>query len=109
MLQNEAIGQKECLELLGVTIDSTLSMNLHIKNTLNKVYAKLSAIQQIKNVISIETAAKLYKAFVLPQFENCSTLLLGITNEFAISLRKPIVLVSDLSSNYPTIVHVKMP
>ena len=37
MLKNEAIEQKECLELLGVTIDSTLSMNLHIKNTLNKV------------------------------------------------------------------------
>lgn len=88
MLQNEAIGQKECLTLLGVTIDSTLSMNLHIKNTLNKVYAKLSAIQQIKNVISIETAAKLYKAFVLPHFEYCSPLLLGITNRLRDKLEK---------------------
>ena len=58
-IKNKIIEQEECLDLLGVTIDSSLSMNVHIHNTLNKVYAKLSAIRRIKNFISIDTAAKL--------------------------------------------------
>ena len=87
-IKNKIIEQKECLDLLGVTIDSSLTMNVHIKNTLNKVYAKLSAIRRIKNLISINTATKLYKAFILPHFEYCSPLLLGVTNGLRDKLEK---------------------
>lgn len=78
-IKNKVIEQNECLDLLGVTIGSSLTMNVHIKNTLNKVCTKLSAIRRIKYFISIDTATKLYKAFILPHFEYCSPLLLGVT------------------------------
>jgi hypothetical protein len=87
-IKNKIIEQNECLDLLGVTTDSSLSMNVHIKNMLNQVYAKLSAIRRIKNFISIDTTAKLYKAFILPHFEYCSPLLLGVTKGLHDKLQK---------------------
>ena len=87
-IKNKIIEQKECLDLLGVTIDSSLTLNVHIKNTLNKVYVKLSAIRRIKNLISILTATKLYKALILPHFEYCSPLLFGVTKGLRDKLEK---------------------
>ena len=45
---------------------------------MKKVYAKVAALRGIKRLITVEVAAKLYKAYILPHLEYCGPLLLGI-------------------------------
>ena len=45
---------------------------------MKKVYAKVAALRGIKRLITVEVAAKLYKAYILPRLEYCGPLLLGI-------------------------------
>ena len=42
---------------------------------LRKVYAKVAALRGIKRLITVEVAAKLYKAYILPHLEYCGSLL----------------------------------
>ena len=53
------------LKLLVGTIDNKLTFSSHIKLVLSKV-----------NAIDSDTALKLYKAYILPHFDYCSTLLI---------------------------------
>ena len=66
------------LKLLGVTIDNNLTFSLHIKLVLSKIHAKIAALRRIRNFIDSDTAVKLYKSYILPHFDYCSPLLIGI-------------------------------
>ena len=66
------------LKLLGVTIDNNLTFSSHIKLVLSKIHAKIAALRRIRNFIDSDTAVKLYKSYILPHFDYCSPLLIGI-------------------------------
>ena len=63
------------LKLLGVTIDNKLTFSSHIKLVLSKIHAKIAALRRIRNFIDSNTAVKLYKSYILPHFDYCSSLL----------------------------------
>ena len=66
------------LHLLGVTIDNKLTFSSHIKLVLSKIHAKISTLRRIRNFIDNDTALKLCKSYILPHFDYCSPLLMGI-------------------------------
>lgn len=68
------------IKLLGVTIDNKLTFSSHIKLVLSKIHAKMAALRRIRNFIDSNTALKLYKSYILPHFDYCSPLLIGINN-----------------------------
>ena len=61
-----------------MTIDTKLTFSSHIKLVLSKIHAKIAALRRIRNFIDNNTAVKLYKSYILPHFDYCSLLLIGI-------------------------------
>ena len=67
------------LKLFGLTWDKKLSCKPHVDVTLNEAYAKIAALHGIKHLVPSNVMITLYKAYVLPHFEYCSPLPLGIS------------------------------
>ena len=64
-------------DLLGVTIDKELSFNhRHISQISEKFNKQFSVLKRFKNIITSNVMLRLYKAFILPQFN--IALLFGI-------------------------------
>jgi len=66
------------LKILGVTLDKRLIYKEHITEQLKKVYAKTAALKRISRFISVNTMTLLYKTFIVPHLEYCSTLFIGL-------------------------------
>ena len=75
---NSQIEIRDSLKILGVTIDRNLSYKLHIKDLLSKVYPLVAALRRLKRLVPHDTIIRLYKAYVVPHYDYCSPLLLGI-------------------------------
>ena len=67
------------IKLLGVTIDNLLSFQAHIKEICRKVNAKVSIFRPILKHIPPDIMIKLFKAFILPHFEDTSPLFAGLS------------------------------
>ena len=65
-------------KLLGVTIDNSLSFQVHIKEICRKVHTKVSILRRIRKLIPQETILKLNMASILPHFEYSAPLFLGL-------------------------------
>src|SRR6056300_1451500 len=62
------------MELLGVVIDNKLNFNEHITNVCKKVNNQFNVMLRFRNLVSRNILLKLYKAFILPHFNYCSTI-----------------------------------
>ena len=71
-------GTQESKKILGVALDKMLTFKDHISGPLKKAYAKSAALRRIRRFVSNEVMISLYNSFVLPHFEYCSPLLLGV-------------------------------
>ena len=65
-IDNNHLDYVSQIKLLGVTIDSSLSFQTHIKDICHKVKTKVSILRRIRKFMPIEIIIKLYKAFILP-------------------------------------------
>ena len=54
---------------LGITLDSTLSFNSHVKNVANMVSYKSILLCKIRKFLTEKVALKIYKSMVLPYFD----------------------------------------
>ena len=68
------------MKLLGLTIDSSLSFKAHVKSICNKVNAKVAALRRVCKFIPPERMFNIYKAFILPHFEYCAPVLVGLSS-----------------------------
>ena len=68
----------DSLKILGVTLDRKLTFRSHIKDQLRKACAKAAALRRLRRFVPQDVMIRLYKAYILPQLEYCSPLLLGI-------------------------------
>ena len=64
---------------LGIVFDSALSMDAHIKNVCKATYFQIRNINEIRNVLDDDTAAKLVHALITSRLDNGNALLYGIT------------------------------
>ena len=72
------IDIKEHLKILGVCLDNKLSFKEHTNVMLKRVYAKIAALRRLKHLVPIDTLLLLYRSFIIPHFEYCNSLLIGI-------------------------------
>ena len=54
---------------LGITLDSTLSLNYHVKSVVNMVAYKTVLLGKIRRYLTEEVAPKIYKIMILPYFD----------------------------------------
>ena len=83
VIEDETKTIKDSLKILSVTLDNQLSLEQHVEESVSKVNAKIGALRRIRKFISEQVALKLYIAYVLPQLEYCSPILLGISKSLA--------------------------
>ena len=58
-------------KLLGITLDSSLSWDVHIDNTLKKCNSLLYLLSRIKQYLSISMRKLFYNAYILPHLDYC--------------------------------------
>ena len=63
---------------LGVVIDETLSMDVHIKHLCRILFCQLRRLGKIRPFLSADTANKLAVSFVLTRLDYCNSLLAGL-------------------------------
>ena len=62
------INETDTLELIGITIDNTLTFNEHINNLCRKASYKLYPLRRIRTSLSQDQAKLLHNAFINSQF-----------------------------------------
>ena len=77
--EDQIIDIEPTLKILSVTLDKDLNYKPHVDIMLKKAYAKIVALRKIKRLVPSNVMITLYKTYVLPNFEYCSPLLLGIS------------------------------
>ena len=65
---------------LGVFIDETLSMDVHIKHLCRILFCQLRRLDKIHPFLSTDAANKLTVSFVLTRLDYCKSLLAGLTD-----------------------------
>ena len=78
-VEDQIIGIEPTIKILGVTLDKDLSYKPHVDIVPKKAYALIAALRKIKRLVPSNVMITLYKAYVPPNFEYCSPLLLGIS------------------------------
>ena len=66
---NEIIERAESITDLGVVFDQLLKFGLHLREKVNKAYARLGIIERNFKCMSIEVFCLLYKAMIRSQLE----------------------------------------
>ena len=78
-LNNNIIQNENTLRILGVTLDNNLTFKPYVNEILKKIYAKIATLNRLKHFVPKYILVSLYKTYVLPHFEYCSPILLGIS------------------------------
>ena len=66
------LGEREALEILGVTIDNKLTWTKHISNISSRAGQRLGALRRVANKLDIRGRATVYKAQVRGVMEYAS-------------------------------------
>ena len=74
-IENNLVEVVHEFKLLGVTIDNKLNFKKHVENVKKTVNKKLFSF---KNLFFLSKCTKIqfFKTFILPHFDNCSTLII---------------------------------
>ena len=75
-----SITSSAVIKDLGVTLDSDLSFDAHIKNISRVVFYHLRNISKILKMLSLHNAEILVHAFVTSRLDYCNVLLSGCAN-----------------------------
>ena len=100
----------ETVKLLGVTIDSKLNINGHVKTICQMIKNKVKAFSRIARNLDYQKASLLYNSFILTNFNYCPLIwmLCGKTaNEEVNRVHKRAlrVLLNDFDSTFEELLH----
>ena len=70
-INNQTINSENCVKLLGIEIDNTLSFNKHISTLCKKASNQLNAIGRIQKYMGFKEKEVLLNSFVLSNFYYC--------------------------------------
>ena len=68
-LMNSFIQQVPSYKYLGIILDTGLTFNLQIQETIKRVSHKLYILSKIRQFLTIKTAVLIYKSMILPYFD----------------------------------------
>ena len=74
---------KQCVKILGFTLDCHLTMNAHVSNNVRTCYFELRRLASIRRFLTSTVTATLVSAFVLSRIDYCNSLLFGSTHDVA--------------------------
>ena len=77
LLNSREVNVSDTLKILGVSFDRMLTYKDYLTAQLKKAYAKTTALRRIRRFIPTNMV-RLYQTFILPHFEYCSPLLIGL-------------------------------
>ena len=69
MVEGVALQVVPSYKYLGVTLDSTLSFNIHVKNVTTMVSYKAILLGKIRKYLQEDVALRIYKSMILPYFD----------------------------------------
>ena len=75
---SEIVASPSVHNLLGIVFDNALSMDAHVKNVCKGTYFQIQNIDEIRNVLDDDTAAKLVHVLITSCRDNGNALLYGI-------------------------------
>ena len=90
-LEHPAIGQirfKNCVKLLGVNLDETLSLEPHINSLVSSCYYHLRYIGKLKNKLSSEDLHTLTHSVITSKLDYCNVILFGLNQNLMDKLQK---------------------
>ena len=64
---------KESIDIFGMNIDNKLQFDKHVSSVCKKINNQLNVMIRFRKLIFKATLVKLYKAFILPYFQYCSS------------------------------------
>ena len=70
-INTQSINSENCVKLLGIEIDNTLSFNKHISTLCKKASNQLNAIGRIQKYMGFKEKEVLLNSFVLSNFNYC--------------------------------------
>ena len=88
LLDSKPIDVSDCVKVLGVTLDSTLSWRNQCSATARKSFAALARLRKLHGFLPSSTRLMLIKTLVFPYFDYCAGLFLGLTNDLNTKLTR---------------------
>ena len=76
------------IKSLGVTIDSKLSFDQHVRNICKSSYSNIRALRYIRSSLTRDTAASIASAIVSTRLDYCNSLLYGTTSKNIVKLQR---------------------
>ena len=67
-INKQTINSENCVKLLGIEIDNTLSFDKHVSNLCKKASKQLNAIGRIQTYMGFKEEEVFLNSFVLPNF-----------------------------------------
>jgi hypothetical protein len=83
VLNNIHIKTVSSVKLLGVHIDSELTMSDHVNRTISSCFYQLRRMRTVRRSLPVEAAKTVVNAFVVSRVDYCNGLLAGITQRQA--------------------------
>ena len=68
-INGEQLQMVPTYKYLGITLDSVLSFNSHVKNVISMVLYKLNLLSKVRKYLTDTVALKIYKSMILPYFD----------------------------------------
>jgi hypothetical protein len=65
------IQSEDCVKLLGVTVDSSLNFNVHLRNLCIKISRQINVLSRIAKYLTLEGRKAIYHSFILSNFGFC--------------------------------------
>ena len=79
---------KNCVKLLGVNLDETLSLEPHINSIVSSCYYHLRNLGKMKNILSSEHLHTLTHSVVTSKLDYCNVILFGLNQNLMAKLQK---------------------
>ena len=83
MVDGATIASAKSVKLLGVYIDSELSMSKHVSSTVSSCFFQLRRLKAVRRSLPLEAAKTVVSSFVTSRIDYCNGLLAGVTQRQA--------------------------
>ena len=80
VFEGKLLQQVNCVQYLGVLLDSHLSWNDHLLLLRQKTSKTVKMLRRLSHMVPFETIDKLYRGVVLPALDYCDVVWHGCTN-----------------------------
>jgi len=79
VIENVSVAPVTCVRLLGVQLDSELSMTTHVSRTVSSCFYQLRRLKSARRSLPLASAKTLVSSFVTSRLDYCNGVLAGIT------------------------------